>query len=359
MTAALPVLDLSHYRDPAARRSFVSALRAALHEVGFLHLVGHGVPEATSDAALLAARRFFALAEEDRLAIANVRSPQFRGYAPLGTERTNGRPDHREQIDIGPELAAPVLGADSPAWLRLRGPNLWPPALPELRNAFTAWMAEMQAMGRTVLRAVAEVLAQPAGHFDALLLPHPEDRIKVIRYPADDSPRPTEQGVGAHRDGGLLTFIRQDGVGGLQVERDGTFMDVEPTPGAFVVNIGEMLQLLSHGYLRATVHRVLTPPAGRERLSLAYFFNPAYEATLAPVALPAELAAAAPGGASTDPANPILASYGANALKVRLRSHPDVARLHHADLLGADLQGPDLPGTDLRHTDARLGPPSL
>jgi hypothetical protein len=53
------------------------------------------------------------------------------------------------------------------------------------------------------------------------------------------------------------------------------------------------------------------------------------------VTLPPDLAALAPGGTSADPANPILANYGENSLKVRLRAHPDVARRHHADLLAA------------------------
>lgn len=52
-----------------------------------------------------------------------------------------------------------------------------------------------------------------------------------------------------------------------------------------------------------------------------------------PIDLPPELAAAAPGGDSDDPANPILANYGDNSLKLRLRAHPDVAAAHHADLL--------------------------
>ena len=87
------------------------------------------------------------------------------------------------------------------------------------------------------------------------------------------------------------------------------------------------------------MHRVVSPPAGTERISLAYFFNPRLEATLAPVALPRHLAASAPGGESDDPDNPILANYGDNSLKVRLRAHPDVAAVHHADLLAAGTWG--------------------
>ena len=170
-----------------------------------------------------------------------------------------------------------------------------------------------------------------------MVTPRPEVLTKVIRYvtPEDDAvvDGGAGQGVGAHRDTGLLTFVHQDDVGGLQVERDGGFVDVAALPGAYVVNVGEMFQLVTRGYFKATVHRVVSPPAGSERISVAYFFNPKLEATLAPIDLPPDLAAEAHGGESADPSNPILANYGENSLKVRLRAHPDVAAIHHADLL--------------------------
>ena len=282
------------------------------------------------------ARQFFALPEGDRLAISNVHSPQFRGYTPVGNEYTNGRSDRRDQLDVGHELPAPNLGPDDPAWLRLRGPNLWPASLPALRTTITAWMARMDDVGRTLLHALALALGQPADHFDPMVTPRPEVLVKVIRYPARDAPSEA-QGVGEHRDTGLLTFVHQDDATGLQVRLGDRFVDIPRVPGAYVVNLGEMMQLLTHGYFAATVHRVVSPRAdgSRERVSVAYFFNPKLEATLEPLTLPADLAADAPGGASADPDNPILANYGENSLKVRLRAHPDVARRHHADLLAA------------------------
>lgn len=330
---SLPVLDISGFRaDPTsgAASAFVDALGAVCHDVSFFQLVGHGVP-AELDAAIQAeARAFFALPLADRLAIENVHSPQFRGYARAGGEYTAGRPDRREQIDIGPEDPAPALDATSPSWMRLRGPNLWPPALPTLRPAVESWLAVQQRLGDLLLRALAMALGQPSGSFDPIVDPRPDYRLKIIRYPGGDDDR---QGLGAHRDAGFLSIILQDGAGGLQVQVGDDFVDVACIPGAYVVNLGEMVQLLTHGYFRASVHRVLSPPSDSDRLSIAYFHNPALHATLTPVDLPAELAARAPGGESTDASNPILANFGLNTLKVRLRSHPDVAARHHADLL--------------------------
>jgi isopenicillin N synthase-like dioxygenase len=334
--SSLPVLDISGFRsepDGPAGAAFVDALRDAFHGIGAAYLVGHGVSDDLVARVRRVAETFFALGEEERLAIENVHSPHFRGYTRLGTEHTNGRRDLRDQVDVGREQAAPEIGPDDPAWLRLRGPNLWPEGLPEFREAVSEYNAAVEEAGHALMRAVSLALGQPIDHFDAMVAT-PEVLTKIIRYPAPSEDFPSDQGVGAHTDAGFLTLLQQqDGVGGFEAEVYGEWVAVPALPGSFVVNIGELLQLVSNGYFRATLHRVVSPPKGVQRISIAYFFNPAFEAKIEPVTLPGALAAEAPGGASADPDNPILSSYGFNTLKVRLRAHPDVAERHHADLL--------------------------
>jgi isopenicillin N synthase-like dioxygenase len=98
------------------------------------------------------------------------------------------------------------------------------------------------------------------------------------------------------------------------------------------VNIGEMLELATGGYLKATLHRVVSPPAGSDRISIPFFFNPALDTVMPRLELSAELAAHA-RGLSLDPTNSrILDTYGDNALRYRLRAHPNVAEVHHRDL---------------------------
>ena len=120
----------------------------------------------------------------------------------------------------------------------------------------------------------------------------------------------------------------------MQAQTDDGWLDAVPVPGTFVVNIGELLELASDGYLRATVHRVVTPPAGTDRISVAFFLGARLDATVPSLALPPALAAEARGPAR-DPHNPLLYEVGRNYLKGRLRSHPDVAQRYHADLLEA------------------------
>lgn len=335
----LPILDLSQLdAGPEAAARFRDDLRAATHDVGFFYLTGTGVSPELEARLHQAARDFFALPEADKLAIENVNSPHFRGYTRVGGERTQGKVDWREQIDIGPERDA-VADPQAPDFARLVGPNLWPQAQPELREVVSEWHDHLSGVARKLLRAWALSLGAPETYFDEHF-GEPSTLIKIVRYPGKEDPTP-QQGVGAHKDSGVLTLLWvEPGKGGLQVERqDGAtgewhWVDAPPVPGAFVVNIGELLEYATQGYLIATKHRVISPAFPDDRISVPFFFNPALDKRLPLIELPAELAAQA-GGVTQDPTNPIHALYGENALKSRLRAHPDVAAIHHADLVAA------------------------
>ena len=203
-----------------------------------------------------------------------------------------------------------------------------------MRDTVLEWMHAMDRVGLAVLRALAVGLGQPIGHFDDVVLPRGDPHLKIIRYPAPVAGDDSDQGVGMHHDSGLVSFVLQDEVGGLQVDLGGTVVDAEPRPGTYVMNLGEMLQAATSGYLKATPHRVRSPAAGRSRISIAYFFHPRLDATFAPIDLPPELARRMRGGQNADPADPVFATFGDNYLKIRLRSHADVARAHYADLVG-------------------------
>lgn len=320
--SALPVIDLSVLQGPESDIE-IARLRAALHDSGFLYLSGHGVDPAVIAGVFDEARAFFDLPLDDRLAIDEVNSPHFRGYTQLGNELTQGRPDQRDQLDVGPERSAHTLTPNDPRYLRMTGPNQWPAALPSLREAVLAWYDEARRVSIELLRAVAVALGQPADWFDPWFDDETHDHLKVIRYPGSTI-RSGDQGVGAHKDYGWLALLVQDDLGGLQVQSsDGEWLDATPLPGTFVVNIGEMLEVATSGYLRATVHRVVSPPTTQDRYSIPFFLGPRLDAAV-PIPLPPDLAAQA-RGIEDDPDNPLLAVYGENALKGWLRAHPRVA----------------------------------
>ncbi|MFE6129205.1 isopenicillin N synthase family dioxygenase [Streptomyces sp. NPDC056437] len=327
----LPVIDLSAAdRGPQARALLHAQLHSAAHDVGFFQLTGHGVTEAETAALNSTMRAFFALPEADRLAIDNVNSPHFRGYTRIGDERTGGSQDWRDQLDIGAERPARIPAPGEPGYWWLEGPNQWPAALPQLRTAALAWIDRLGAVADRLLHELLVSIGAPADFYDHLFGDRAHIHLKLVRYPGSAADG-GGQGVGAHKDYGFLTLLRQDSVGGLQVEReDGVFHDVPPMPGAFVVNLGELLEVATDGYLKATHHRVVSPPGATERFSVPFFYNPRLDARVEPLAFP--YAAHAPG-ATADPANPLFAEYGRNELKGKLRAHPLVAARHHAELL--------------------------
>ncbi|MFE9998205.1 isopenicillin N synthase family dioxygenase [Streptomyces avermitilis] len=327
----LPIIDLSAAdRGPQARALLHAQLHSAAHDVGFFQLVGHGVTQAETDELLRATHAFFALPEADRLAIDNVNSPHFRGYTRTGDERTGGSRDWRDQLDIGAERPVRIPGPGEPAYWWLEGPNQWPAALPELRTAALAWIDKLSAVAQRLLHELLTAIGAPAGFYDPVFGEHAHPHLKLVRYPGSAGDG-ADQGVGAHKDYGFLTLLLQDQVGGLQVQReDGLFHEVPPLPGAFVVNLGELLEVATNGYLLATNHRVVSPPGATERFSVPFFYNPRLDARVEP--LPFPHASTAPG-VTDDPANPLFAEYGLNELKGKLRAHPLVAARHHAELL--------------------------
>jgi isopenicillin N synthase-like dioxygenase len=144
----LPIIDLSAAdRGPQAR--------------------GPGVSDGETAALLDATHRFFALPEDQRLAIDNVGSPHFRGYTRTGDERTGGSRDWRDQLDMGAERPARLPGPGEPAYWWLEGPNQWPAALPELRTAALAWIDRLSSVAGK-LRAHPLVAAR---HHAELLTP--------------------------------------------------------------------------------------------------------------------------------------------------------------------------------------------
>jgi isopenicillin N synthase-like dioxygenase len=334
-THSLPLLDLALLNGSETdRQAFLADLRHAARDIGFFYLTGHGIDPTLLEQIQTLSRQFFALPDEEKLTVAMVNSPHFRGYNRAAAELTRGQPDWREQFDIGAERTPLPQTLETPRWAQLQGPNQWPAALPELKPALLQWQREMTGMALRLLRAFALALDLDENAFDELYGDKPNEHIKLIRYPGRETTQ-SGQGVGAHKDSGFLSFLLQDKQRGLQVEvEEGRWIDAVPQSGTFVVNIGELLELASNGYLRATVHRVETPPAGTDRLSIAFFLGARLDAVVPLYQLPAAIAAEARGPAS-DPQNPLFRDVGLNYLKGRLRSHPDVASRHYPGVIAS------------------------
>jgi isopenicillin N synthase-like dioxygenase len=196
----------------------------------------------------------------------------WRGWFPLGGELTSGQPDQKEGIYFGTELP--------PSALPLHGPNLFPPELPELRGTVLDWMEQMEQLGQRLLGGLASSLELPRDHFARALTRRPLCLFRIFHYPA---PRDAQTwGVGEHTDYGLLTLLKQDDCGGLQVKTARGWVEAEPIAGTFVCNLGDMLDRMTGGRYRSTPHRVRNT-SGRSRYSWPFFLDPSFDADVKPL----------------------------------------------------------------------------
>ena len=280
----LPVIDLQAPPDAVAL-----AIGRACREHGFFYLVGHGVDEALALRLEALSHRFFALPEAVKARFAMpLGGSAWRGWFPLGGELTSGRPDWKEGLYLGTEL--PESDPRVCAGVPLHGRNLLPDddLLPGFRATVLEYIEAVTALGHRVIAAVGPSLGLPADHFARHYTADPLILFRIFQYPSVAVPagNGAQYGVGEHTDYGLLTLLRQDEVGGLEVRTAQGWIDAPPIPASFVCNIGDMLDRMTGGLYRSTPHRVRLNTSGRHRLSFPLFFDPSFDALIEPIRNP-------------------------------------------------------------------------
>lgn len=282
-TARIPIVDIGglYSDDPAAKARVAAEIGAACDEIGFFYAVGHPVPAARIDDAFRLADEFFALPMERKLLVKADKNN--RGYreAMDGIHR-NGIANSKDSFDLGYPVAAddPEVVAGTP----LYAPNNWP-ALPGFEAAVEGYYRDALAVGMKVLEGFAIYLGQEPDFFARHFSRPIADMVINHYFGVGDAMRASDQASGAHTDHGIVTVLCQDSSGGLQVMgRDGAWIDAAPVPGAFVINVGELMKRWTNGRFVATVHQVVHFQS-KPRYSLALFCNPDYRTVVDPRAL--------------------------------------------------------------------------
>jgi isopenicillin N synthase-like dioxygenase len=271
---SLPLVDITALRERSSGSHAVAAqLDAACRRYGFFVVTGHGIEPAAFAGLRELARRFFALPEATKAAIAMPRGgPAWRGWFPVFGELTSGTADHKEGLYCGVELPD-----DDPrvrAGLPLHGANLFPEHPAELRAATLEWIDRVTVLGHVLMEGLAVGLGLPDQWFHQHLTGDPTVLFRMFHYPPGE---PGAWGVGEHTDYGLLTLLAQDDVGGLEVKTSEGWIEAPALEDAFVCNLGDMLDRLTAGRYRSTPHRVRNR-SGRGRLSFPLFFDPSWTA---------------------------------------------------------------------------------
>jgi len=282
--ASIPVIDIKPLVLGSEERYTVAAkIREACREYGFFYIIGHGVSESLQCRLEKLSRDFFAQDLEAKLQIRMARAGKaWRGYFPVGGELTSGRPDLKEGIYFGAELGRdhPLVKAGTP----MHGANLFPSNMPEFRDVILEYLSAMTGLGHRLVAGIALSLGLDESYFADRYTSDPLILFRIFNYPpspASSNAAKTE-GVGEHTDYGLLTILRQDMSGGLEVKVKSRWITAHPLANSFVCNIGDMLDRMTAGHYLSTPHRVRNL-SGYNRLSFAFFFDPNFHSEVKPI----------------------------------------------------------------------------
>jgi isopenicillin N synthase-like dioxygenase len=271
---SVPVIDLA-----APHEIVVATIAEACRDWGLFQVTGHGVAAQEIERMIATARAYFGLPREAKRKQLRSRDNPWGFY---DRELTKEQRDRKEVFDIGPDAGGFAPGPDDP----FEGATPWPDAPPALEPVMRNWFSVMSNVSARLVALIGEGLGG-GGDMARAFAPAHTSYLRLNFYPlgdplAEETGSEARLGIHHHTDAGALTVLLQDGVSGLQVHHQGHWHDVEPIPGAFTINIGDMVQVWSNDLYRAPPHRVLASE-GAERISIPFFYNPAYSAEIRPL----------------------------------------------------------------------------
>jgi len=320
----LPVIDISglYSHDPAQRKAVADRLGRAAHTVGFLYIKGHHVEERLLNRALAASKQFFNRPSEFKSRYYIGDSPNHRGYVPVTEKGDYADEEKRRYEAFDLSLDLPAHDPDYLAGNPLLGPNVWPD-VSGFQSAISEYCNAMLSLAYLLTAAFEEYMDVEEGYFRSRMM-KPTSQLRLIHYLENNEAVEDGQNMGAHTDYECFTILRQFSPGLQVLNPAGEWIDVEPIPGTFVINIGDMLETWSGGYLRSTLHRVVNN--GRERYSMPFFMAADYDAVVEPI----------PGYESDEPRHKPLVA-GQHLLRMLLRDFPYLKRMYLENKLNLDL----------------------
>jgi isopenicillin N synthase-like dioxygenase len=289
MNNDFPIFDLGKYACVSAQEKV--ALAANLDEIcrssGFLAVGNHGVPDEIIDEIWDATQAFFMLPSGQKQ---HARAPYEGypyGYLGPGAEAlaqslgVKTPPDLKESFNGGP-LGIPPNQTDPDALAFCYAQTIWPDQPAAFRAAWQAYYREMERLAARIMDVFADALELERGFFTPFIN-EPVSALRALNYPVQTvTPKPGQLRAGAHSDYGSLTILLpQPGSTGLEIlTHAGTWRAVPPIPGAFVINIGDLMARWTNDRWVSTVHRVVNDGSTQKRQSLAFFHQPNWSAEI-------------------------------------------------------------------------------
>ncbi|KAJ1399522.1 Oxoglutarate/iron-dependent dioxygenase [Sesbania bispinosa] len=268
--SSIPIIDLSD-DNPSSSSSVVQKISQACEEYGFFQIVNHDVPEKLCNKMMTAITELFALPPEQR--------------GQLSTT------DHSKNIKLYNYYLKVEGGEEVMMWSECFG-HPWYPVediihlLPQqigtqYGEAFSEYAREIGSLVRRLLGLISKGLGIEEDSLLKILDHQPRLRAQANFYPPCPDPDLT-MGLPVHTDLNALTVLLQSQVSGLQVIKDGEWINVPPIPNAFVINLGDQIQVLSNGRFKSVHHRAVTNKV-HPRVSMAMFYGPNMNTVIGPI----------------------------------------------------------------------------
>ena len=266
----LPLVDVGALRFGTRREAMRVAdqLGSAARDIGFFRIRNHGISLDLINETYRVAERFFALTDAEKQRYYIGQSPNHRGYVPFTEKGDYSDEVHRnyEAFDLGLDL--PQSDPDFLAGNPVLGPNVWPD-LAGFKATVSRYYSEVAQLGRLICAALEVFLGLPKGLITDQMS-KPVSQLRLLHYVRPETAKDhSSVNMGAHTDYECLTLLHTRNEGLQVMTQADHWVDVPVDHGAYVVNIGDMLEAWTNGILRSTPHRVVN--RSKERFSMPYF----------------------------------------------------------------------------------------
>ncbi|KAK4572705.1 hypothetical protein RGQ29_030936 [Quercus rubra] len=259
---AIPVIDFSKLNG-GTRAETLAQIANGCEEWGFFQLVNHGISEELLGRVKKVSSEWFKLEREE-----NFKNSTLVKKLNELAETKSGKLENVDWEDV----------------VTLLDDNEWPAQTPGFKETMAEYRSELKKLAAKVMEVMDENLGLPKGYIKKAFDGEGDDAFfgtKVSHYPPCSHPE-LVNGLRAHTDaGGVILLYQDDVVGGLQILKDGKWIDVQPLPNSIVINTGDQVEVLSNGRYKSVWHRILAAPEGNRR-SIASFYNPSLKATISP-----------------------------------------------------------------------------
>uniref|UniRef100_A0A2C9UE38 Fe2OG dioxygenase domain-containing protein n=2 Tax=Manihot esculenta TaxID=3983 RepID=A0A2C9UE38_MANES len=264
----VPVIDMQRLHDPESMDSELAKLHSACKEWGFFQLVNHGVSSSLLERIKTDIQDFFNLPMEEK-----KKFWQYPGEVEgFGQAFVVAEEQKLDWADLFFMVTQPV---------HLRKPHLFPKLPLPFRDTLESYSSEVKNLAVSVLEQMAKVLKMRDDEMRDLFTEGIRQTMRMNYYPPCPQPEKVI-GLTPHSDGtGLSILLQINDVEGLQIMKDGKWIPVKPLPNAFVVNIGDIMEIITNGTYRSILHRA-TVNSQTERLSVVAFHSPRFDGEISP-----------------------------------------------------------------------------